>query len=91
MVSEIIGIIAIVAASAGAVLSTLKGYFGNKEDYAKGKLASSLIIAILGSYALINFGLLADQVSGLGAVGLFVTYVLLGFGVDQGLSRLDKS
>ena len=90
--NELIAIIAIVAAATGAILSTLKGYWNSPdtESYKKGRLASSLIISIMTSFALVNFDIISDQLTSLGYVGIIVTYALIGFGTDAGLSQLDK-
>ena len=90
--NEIIALIAIVAAATGAIFSTAKGYWNSpdEEKYKKGRLASSLIIATMGSFALVNFNIISDQLTGLGYVGLVITYLLLGFGTDTGLAQLDK-
>jgi hypothetical protein len=93
--NEIIILIAVISAISGASLSVLKGYKKNttadKQNAFKGqRLLSSLIIAIMTVLATIQFGAITDQFGILGYIGLAITYLVLGFGTDQGLSHLDK-
>ena len=88
--SETIAIIAILACLSGAILSTIKGYWKADGGYSGKKLVSSLIIAGFTSFSLVNFNILADTINTIGLVGLVTTYLTIGFGVDQGLSSLDK-
>ena len=90
--NELIAFVALFSASSGAILSTLSGWWNapDTEKFKKGKLASSLIIAILSSFALVNFSILQDQISSFGIVGLIATYLMVGFGLDQATSKLDR-
>ena len=89
---QTIALAALIAASSGAILSTISGWWRapETERFSKGKLASSLIIAIFSSFALVNFNIIQDQLTNLGLVGLITTYTMLGFGIDQATSKLDK-
>lgn len=90
--NETIQLAALIAASSGAILSTISGWWNAPPEvgFKKGKLASSLIIAVFGAFALINFDIIQDQLTNIGLVGLVSTYLMLGFGVDQSLSKLDR-
>lgn len=91
--SETIILIAVFATVCGAILSTLKGYFGSlaeNKQYKVSRLISSIIIAVMTSLAVINFDILKDSITSLGIVGLIVVQLVIGFGTDQGLSKLDK-
>ena len=88
--SEIIALVAILSAVTGAILSTISGWWNSEGNYHKGKLASSLIIAVMGSFALVNFSILQDQLNNVGLVGLISSYLLVGFGIDQATSKLDR-
>lgn len=90
--NEIIALTALISASSGAILSTISGWWNAPPEvgFKKGKLASSLIIAIMSSFALVNFSILQDQLNTIGVVGLVSMYVMAGFGIDQALSKLDR-
>lgn len=88
--SETIALVAVISALSGSILSTVKGFSQSGEKFKLGRLISSLIIGVFGSFTLINFGVVSSQLDTLGFVGLIITYLLLGFGADQGLSKLDK-
>jgi len=91
--SETIVLLAVLATVAGAVLSTIKGYFGakaNEEVYKVSRLISSTIIAVMTALAIVNFGVINETLSTIGLVGLIVVQMVIGFGTDQGLSKLDK-
>ena len=96
MVSELLSIAAIGSILVGAIFSTVKGYWAKAEGtkYDLKKLASSIIIAVMAATSSINIASiitgLPDQLSALGMVGLIVSYVFFGYGLDQGLSSLDK-
>lgn len=88
---DLLQVIAIVSAMFGAALSTFKGHSNTNEPYNKKMLLSSLIISIMGSLTLINFKMIPEQFNEIGLVGTVIVYLLLGFGADQGLSKLDKA
>lgn len=90
--NETIALAALISASSGAILSTISGWWNSPPDvgFKKGKLLSSLVIAVFGSFALVNFDIIQDQLTSIGLVGLITTYLMLGFGVDQSLSKLDR-
>lgn len=88
--SELIVLIAVVATMFGAILSTLKGYFGTEEPYKVNRLISSLIISVMTAFAIVNFGVIQEQLDTVGLVGLIVLQLVIGFGTDQGLSKLDR-
>lgn len=74
----------------GAFLSTWVGKTKAKEPYDVSQFISSLIIAALAATATVNVERLAEQLSQLGWVGTGVAYIVVGFLLDKGLSRLDK-
>lgn len=88
--NETIMLIAVASTAFGAILSTLKGYFGTQEPYKVNRLISSLIISIMVSLSIVNFNVIQDNLTSVGLVGLIVLQLVLGFGTDQGLSKLDK-
>lgn len=90
--SELIVLAAIVCSAVGAILSTVKGWWDSPEDekYSGGKLASSLIISIFASFTVVNLASLPEDLGATGWTGLAITYLLLGFGADTALSKLDK-
>jgi len=88
--NEIIALTAISSCAIGAILSTLSGWWNGEKNYAKGKLASSLIISVMASFSLVNFGVLQDQIGAIGLVGLVASFILLGFGTDQSLAKLER-
>jgi len=91
--SEYIVLIAVLATVSGAILSTIKGYFGaidKGENYKVSRLISSVIIAVMTSLAIVNFGIINETLTSLGLVGLIVVQLVIGFGTDTGLSKLDK-
>ena len=96
MVSELLTIAAIGSILVGAILSTIKGYWNKPEGtkYDGKKLASSLVIASMAATSSINIASiitgLPDQLSTMGWFGLVISYLVFGFGLDQGLSTLDK-
>lgn len=88
--SEILAIVAVSAAGTGAVVSTIKGYWKYDKPYSPKKLFSALISSAFTSFSLVNLVQLPDQLSTIGWTGLIISQLLLGYGIDQGLSDLDK-
>lgn len=87
---EVLSIVVYSAVIIGAFLSTWVGKSKSKEPYDIQKFLSSLIISGLLATATVNVGSLADQLMQVGYAGTIVAYIIAGFGVDQGLSRLDR-
>jgi len=94
MSNEILPLLALLFVTFGVGLSLIKG-IGNRpgnEPIKLGRIASSLIIGVLGVVATVNLTTVyvAQQLNELGIVAFAVLYLLQGFATDQGLSRLDK-
>ena len=88
---NLIETIAVGATIIGAIISVVQGYQDNKgTGFSSKKLLSALITAVMGALALVNFGAIPEQTSGLTLIGVFIAYLLLGYGTDKGLARLDK-
>lgn len=91
MVSETITALALVAASLGAIASTVQGYkSSNGESYSVKKLASALISSVFFAFGIVNIAGLQDVSNNVGLVGLFVSNALLGYGIDKAHAVLDK-
>lgn len=88
--SEILAIVAISAAATGAVVSTVQGYWKHDKPYSPKRLLSALISSVFVGFGLVNIVGLPEQLSTLGWTGLVLGQLLLGYGIDQGLSELDK-
>lgn len=90
--SEIVAIVAVLAAMGGAVFSTLQGYANRPEgdNYSLRKLAGGLIGSIFMSFAVINLVQLPETLSSIGYVGVIVINLLAGFGIDKALSSSKK-
>ena len=87
---EVLSVVVYTAVIVGAFLSTWVGKTRSKEPYDIQKFLSSLIISSLLATATINVGSLAEQLLQVGYAGTIVAYIIAGFSVDQGLSRLDR-
>lgn len=94
MVNELLPLLAIAGVIFGVFLSIAKGYHNSPtgETFKIGKLASSLIIGVMGtlSISMLVTSQLTAQINELGLVGLLFVFIAQGFGFDQGLSQLDK-
>jgi len=90
MVSEFVVIVAITAAIIGAVASTIQGYKAADSSYSIKKLTSALISSVFFALALVNISNVQDSIGQLGLVGIFVTYAILGYGIDKTHSALDR-
>lgn len=89
--NELITVIAIVAASLGAIASTVQGYVGSQGEYSLKKLTSALISSVFFAFGIVNIVNLEGDLSTLGVVGLFISNAILGYGIDQAHSGLDRS
>ena len=92
MVQETLVALAIGSALLGGLLSTLQGYFRSEPatGYSTKKLLSAFISSGFVAFGLVNLAGIQDVVNTVGLVGLFIANVLLGYGVDKGISALDK-
>lgn len=94
--SELVLIVAIVAAGLGASFNTIEGYLERKGDatkakkYSVKKLTSALITSIFTAFATINLLQIPDNFATIGYVGIVMTYLIQGYGIDKGLSKLDS-
>lgn len=92
--NELLPLVAIAAVIFGVALSIAKGY-GNRpsgENFNFGRLASSLIIGVMGtmSISMITLSFVTEQINEIGIIAFAVGFVIQGFGTDAGLSKLDK-
>ena len=87
---EILSSIVYGAVVFGAFLSTWVGAKKSGSPYDVNQFISSLIIAVLMAAATVNIEILQNQLSQLGWVGVGIFYVVAGFMVDKGLSKLDS-
>mgnify|MGYP003345289601 FL=1 len=91
MSSETLAIVALTAASIGAIASTIQGYkSSNGEGYSPKKLASALISSVFFAFGMVNIVGLQSVTDNVGLVGLFVSNALLGYGIDKAHAVLDK-
>lgn len=93
-VNQLLPLVPLAGVILGVVFSVYTGYQNRPEgeNFKKGRLISSLIIGTLGAVSLssLAIGQVLAQIGDVGIVALFVASVFQGFGVDKGLSRLDK-
>lgn len=87
---EILSSIVYAAVVFGAFLSTYVGMKKSGQPYDVNQFISSLIIAVLMAAATVNIEILQNQLSQLGWVGIGIFYLVAGFVVDKGLSKLDS-
>jgi len=92
--NELLPLIAVASVIFGVFLSIGKGYSNRPEGekFKFGRLFSSLIIGVLGSLSIsmLTVDALQSQINEIGIVALVITFIIQGFGTDQGLSQLDK-
>ena len=84
--------IVVLSTMAGSLVSVYDGYQKSPEGttFSKKKLLSAFITAITTSMFLISFNTLPAQVNGMSMIAVCISFFLLGYGGDKGLSRLDK-
>ena len=85
-------IIALSATMAGSIIAVGQGYADRKdgEKFSSKKLLSAIITAVTSSMLLVNLGAIPEQTNGMTIVAVIITYLILGYGADKGLSRLDR-
>ena len=84
--------IALIAATIGATGSAYLGYRKTQgEKFDVGKFFSAWITGIMGAFAMINLGAIPTDANGGSLIGVFLAYLLMGYGVDKGLARLDRA
>lgn len=88
--SETLALVAICSAVFGAVASTIQGYWNSDKGYSVKKLFSALLTSAFFAFGLVNLSQVNDQLATLGWVGLIVTNLILGYGIDKAHSALDK-
>lgn len=91
--ADIIEYVAVGAVVLGAVIAVIDGYTSKKTaavGFSIKKLISALTTSIMGAVVLINFGAIPAETNGASILGVFFTYLLIGWGTDKGLARLDK-
>lgn len=84
--------IVVISTIFGSLVSVYDGYNKSPEGtpFSKKKLLSAGITAITTSMFLISFNTLPEQVNGMSMIAVCISFFLLGYGGDKGLSRLDK-
>lgn len=87
---ESIVLLAVVSAVVGAIASTIQGYWRADSGYSLKKLASAIISSGFTAFGIVNLVQIPEQIATLGVVGLTVSNLLLGYGIDQAHSNLDK-
>lgn len=89
MTVEIVTLVAVISAAAGASASTVQGYLATAKDkaYSVRKLFGALIGATFVSFGLINLVQLPEQVAAVGYVGLVVMNLILGYGIDKVITK----
>lgn len=90
MVQELLPIVAIMAAVFGAIASTIQGYWRQDKPYSGKKLTSAILSSAFFAFGIVNLSSLTDALTTLGWVGVIVTNLILGYGIDQVHSSLDK-
>jgi len=88
---ETLQIIALSATIIGSLVAVGQGYADSPEGFSVKKLISAIITAVTGSMLLVNLGMVPEQTNGMTILGVFIMYLILGYGADKGLSRLDKN
>lgn len=88
--TEYLAILAITAAGLGAVASTIQGYWKSSDGYSLKKLSSAIVTSCFFAFGIVNLTGLESQVSQLGLVGLVISNLLLGYGIDKAHSALDN-
>jgi len=90
---QVVEIVTVSATVFGAIISVYDGYTSRPsgEDFSKKKLLSAIITAIMTSMLLINFDTLPEQTSGMSLFAIAIGFLILGWGADKGLSKLDRT
>jgi len=88
--SELVSLCVVAAAAAGAIISTIRGRVHSGQNYSVKKSISALITSVFTAFGIVNLVGAPEQLSQVGWVGLVLANLLLGYGVDQGISDLDK-
>ncbi|MFM7795579.1 MAG: hypothetical protein ACKO7N_02335 [Candidatus Nitrosotenuis sp.] len=88
--TETLAIMAIVSAVIGAIASTVQGYWNSEGGYSLKKLSSAVLTSAFFAFGIVNLTGIDSQASQLGIVGLLVSNLLLGYGIDKAHSALDK-
>jgi len=88
MVDELLTVIAVCSAIAGAIGSDLEEYWFNPGKFDRVKFARAVCLSIILSFGLVNIEMLTDAVMRIGYAGLVLMYVPIGYGIDKG--RRDK-
>lgn len=84
-------ILAVVAASLGAIASTIQGYMNSGEAYSLKRLTSALISSVFFALGLVSISSIESVISTIGVAGLFISNAILGYGIDQAHSALDRT
>ena len=90
MVNEILVALALGGITLGAFLSTWAGKTKAGEPYNVRMFISSLIISTITGYGTINIEAIESLFAQSGWILTFVGYLIGGFLLDVGLSKLDK-
>ena len=92
MASELLTLAAITAALVGASLSVVKGWLNAPpaENFSHKKLISALITSGFAVFGISATLPITTDLPTMGIVGFLISCLVLGWGVDKGLSGLDK-
>jgi len=91
MINETLTIIAVVSASIGALASTFQGFKSAQgQSYSLKKLVSALISSVFFAVGIVNITGLSEQVNQVGYVGVVLMNLMVGYGIDQAHSALDR-
>ncbi len=88
--TQFIEIIAVSSAIGGALVSVANGAANSTTPFSVKKFISAMITAIIGSMFLVNLGALPQETGGMTLFAIVLTYFIIGWGGDKGLSKLDK-
>jgi uncharacterized small protein (DUF1192 family) len=91
MINEYYTLLAVAAMTFGAFLSTWKGKVSSGQPYDSKQFLSSVITAVFAAYATLNIPDLGGKIEQIGYIGVFLTYLVGGFALDQAQANLDFS
>lgn len=89
---QYVELLAVGAAIIGALLAVGQGIADRPKDQPISirKTLSAVITAITASMLIVNLGALPDQIAGMSLVGIAIMFLMIGYGGDKALAKLDK-